>query len=188
MKPGGGSGGGGGGGGGGEGGNLPEAKSLPERGAAKPPAEGGSDGGMPGTHEALKESLEAMRDVAARLREKKLDPATLERAREAHEGLTGFGRGFNAEDREHLEATAERMRNDPRDGEPLPKPPAGPPTAKLPEGRVQERFDGNAMRAVENKPGEMAEDPLRRTIEAGQAKVVPEYRKPLEEYYKAVSK
>ncbi|MCZ7645121.1 MAG: hypothetical protein M5U26_07525 [Planctomycetota bacterium] len=137
--------------------------------------------------EGLRDSLETMNKVAERLRGRKLDQETLELAREASQGLRGFGRTFNDADRRKLEEAAREL-GKPDDGN-LPKPPAvEQPKKELPEGKVREDFGAQRdLRRVENRQDPMQEDPLRRTIEAGQARVAPEYRKPLEDYYRSVS-
>ncbi|MCK6473031.1 MAG: hypothetical protein L6R28_14910 [Planctomycetes bacterium] len=122
--------------------------------------------------------------VAKRLRDGKVDGETAKLAREALDGLSAAGRRFDQTDRDKMAKTAEALNKDrarsERDGDP----------GKSPEGRVREQLTGigNQLGRIE-RDGEAAEpDPVQRAIEAGQAKVAPEYRKALEAYYKEVSK
>ena len=41
---------------------------------------------------------------------------------------------------------------------------------------------------IKNVPGELKEDTLGQSTEKGQAKIAPEYRKALEDYYRAIAR
>ena len=54
-------------------------------------------------------------------------------------------------------------------------------------GRVRNN-SGAAPEAVRNKGEELKKDDVSRSTEKGKARIAPEYRKALEDYYKALSK
>lgn len=108
--------------------------------------------------------------------------------REAVESLNSSGRKFDEKERAALKDKIEKTPAPEAEG---PAPPrAEEPARKEAEGRVRSNLSEKAqdLKSVQSRPGELQEDSLRRLIEQGQAKVAPEYRKPVEDYYKAVSK
>ncbi|MBI3830639.1 MAG: hypothetical protein HY291_14050 [Planctomycetes bacterium] len=128
-------------------------------------------------------------EAAARMRKGQLDNETTKLMREAVDSLNATGRRLTEDDRNKLARNIAKEQAKPDTGD-VRKPPAEERVKEAPEGRARETLSSKSgeMKAVQSKPGEMQEDNLRRLIEQGQAKVVPEYRKPVEDYYKAVSK
>ncbi len=50
------------------------------------------------------------------------------------------------------------------------------------------RADGPAQKKLEGRADDFKEDPVSKLIQSGQARVAPEYRDALADYYKAVAK
>lgn len=131
-----------------------------------------------------------MNEVAAKLRKGELDQDTVEMAKDTVDGLTGFGRAFTDSDKEGIRDESKKAPvGEPEDDK---KPSFKPPPEELekgPKGRVRKDLAGSSGPGTGQvkSEGEMKEDELSRLIESGRRKVVPEYRKPLEDYYRAVS-
>lgn len=152
-----------------------------EKPTQTPPAAGDAP-----TAGSLQPPADRFNELAARLRKGELDDKMLDAARAATEELRGFGRAFTAEDKARLQKLARELPPQPAPEMTVPDRPT-----PAPQGRARTALTGGqgpGEGRVVSRPGEMSEDELRRVIEAGQAKVVPEYRKPVEDYYKAVSK
>jgi hypothetical protein len=142
------------------------------------------------TRAELKALRDRMNEVAAKLRNGALDQDTVEMARDTVDGLTGFGRAFTDSDKTRIRDLSKRA--DANASEDNKKHSYEPPPEELekgPKGRVRRDLAGNQGpgSGKVKSAGEMKEDQLSRLIESGRKKVVPQYRKPLEDYYRAVS-
>jgi hypothetical protein len=162
---------------------LGQPKDLKDLKSKEP---GKSDDATSGDLRPIRNQLS---EAAARMRKGQLDNETMKLMREAVDSLNATGRRFSEDDGNKVARNLEKQPAKP-DANEVRKPPSEVRVKEAPEGRAREALtDKNVeMKAVQSKPGEMQEDNLRRLIEQGQAKVVPEYRKPVEDYYKAVSK
>lgn len=128
-----------------------------------------------------------MNEVAVKLRKGDLDKETVALARDVLAGMSGFGRAFSAKDKENVRKAAEDQ--DAEDQDSTPHRPLPEDDQKGSTGRIRRALMDNDRvgKGHVKSEGEMKEDDLGRLIESGKSKVVPEYRKPLEDYYKAVS-
>ena len=175
---------GGGGGGGGVGGVGPgDARAL-DPSAGKAAGNGAGSAEM----QALKATREQLEAAAGRMRERGVDDETVRLANAAVANL-GAGRTFTDSETRQIREAASKLATAAEAGGPAPTR-AEQPAADA-AGRAREKLSGGqgaGSGKVEAQPGEQKEDPVSRLIQSGQAKVLPEYRKALEEYYKAVSK
>ena len=130
---------------------------------------------------------ERLNQVAKQLRKGELSQETVDLAKDAVEGLENFGRAFKDQDKQGLRKKMDELNlekvKDPEQPNDLDK------RYKGPEGNVRKKLTERKTTEFEQvrSRGEMKEDHLRSLIESGKTKVRPEYRKPLEEYYKAVA-
>jgi len=121
--------------------------------------------------------------AAQDLRDGNADKDTLDRTRAAFDHLFKNGRALSTLDREKLKAAAEGIGPDGKRRNNAVTP------EKAGAGRVRkELLSGNGNESLTNKAGDMKEDELGRMIERGKAKIAPEYRKALEDYYKSLNK
>jgi hypothetical protein len=138
--------------------------------------------------QALKATREQLEAAASRMRERGVDDETVRLANAAVANL-GAGRTFTDSETRQIREAASKLAASAEAG--VPGPSRAEPPAPESAGRAREKLtggEGPGAGKVEAQPGEQKEDPVSRLIQSGQAKVLPEYRKALEEYYKAVSK
>ena len=117
------------------------------------------------------------------IREGKANDETVKKMTDAFDHLFGTGRKFNDTDRKKL---AEANKNHTLD------PGKAPPRTERPEetkGRARDELTGGkTLDRATTTAGELKEDELGRPTEKTRAKIAPEYRKALEDYYKSLSK
>ncbi len=103
----------------------------------------------------------------------------------AFDHLFSAGRRFTAKDRAVIE-------NQPPAAAPAAPENPAPVAAQrstAPDGRARKALSGGSGPAgTTAQAGELKEDVLGRSTERGEAKIAPEYRKALEEYYKALNR
>jgi type IV secretory pathway TrbL component len=105
------------------------------------------------------------------------------KAKDAFDHLFRAGRSFREKDRERLAALNKDKPADANSKAGADKLGTGP------AGRARPELAGGKTSGVlRNAPGEMKEDELGQSVTKGQVKVAPEYRKSLEDYYKAIAK
>jgi hypothetical protein len=110
----------------------------------------------------------------------------LEKTKAAFDHLFKNGRGLNSADREKLRAAAESLKDEPGARKLSDRPNR---ENTQPKGRARSELSGGSTaKSLTTRSGDMKEDELGRTIERGAAKIAPEYRKALEEYYKSLNK
>ena len=103
----------------------------------------------------------------------------------AFDHLFGSGRKFSEADRQKL---AELNKNRTLDNPSAPKAPRNE-RPEEPKGRARDDLaSGKTIDRATAGPGELKEDELGRPTEKSRARIAPEYRKALEDYYKSLSK
>jgi hypothetical protein len=130
---------------------------------------GNSGGGLPGELPSPKEPKPA--EVAAKEREAMV------------KGLDK-NRALTQQDREKMEAEAQRQAGN---TDPQKRPLNQDPRQGVIKGGLTKSASLDRSK-IEGRQDDFKEDPVSRLIQEGQAKVAPEYREALADYYKAVSK
>jgi len=138
---------------------------------------------------AASEARAARKELAAaleKLRAGEDEEETLHQAKAALDHLFRAGRAFSAKDLQKLaeqnkDATVEPGKRIVTDTSGQPPGPAGRSRAELASGK-------GASNVVRNVPGELKEEALGQPTEKGQVRIAPEYRKALEDYYKAIAR
>lgn len=141
------------------------------------------------TSSGLKLSRDQMNEAAVRLRKGKLDTETTRLVREALDGMLSSGRRFTETDRKKIEDKVGKLPAADESGE-KPKLDVPQKFQEAPEGRKRDALLGEKpekLHAIDGKADPIQEDATRKLIEQGRAKVVPEYRQPVEDYYKKIS-
>jgi hypothetical protein len=127
-------------------------------------------------------------EAAKELRAGNLDEETLKNLKSTLDRKFSGGRTFTSDDREKLKEIAKNSQRP--DSTETPVGDSNRERARSPEGRVRNEISGNAsdLKAVRSHEGELKQDDANKASEAGQVHVAPEYKKSVEDYYKAISK
>ncbi|MGD0093827.1 MAG: hypothetical protein ABSE73_28295, partial [Planctomycetota bacterium] len=136
---------------------------------------------------AAQSARDQLAEALSELRAGEDQEEAVHKAKDALDHLFKAGRAFSAKDRQKLAEAGKDVSAAPGKRtatETIPPPPPGP------AGRTRTELSAgkSAGNIIKNVPGELKEDALGQPSEKGQVKIAPEYRKALEDYYKAIAK
>jgi len=138
---------------------------------------------------ASSEAQAARKELAAaldKLRAGEDEEEAVQKAKHALDHLFGAGRAFSARDLRKLAELNKDTAAEP--GKRAATGASGQPPGLAGRPRTELASSKGASNIIQNVPGELKEEALGQPAEKGQVRIAPEYRKALEDYYKAIAK